>query len=296
MARELTEADWERLLDQLQHGECTPFLGAGASAGRLPTGRALATDWARTHDYPFKDDDDLTRVFQYVVSKRGDAVYEKVRLARQHFQALEPPDFGQADEPHAVLARFPIPVYLTTNYDTFMTQALIHRGKRPHQAICPWYAGATQDLVFDSEAGYDPKPESPIVYHLHGNSSEPRSLVISEDDYLDFLVGISGRQRILPPVIEEALGSRPLLFIGYSLQDWTFRVVFRGLLAAVPPHQQRRHMSVQLLPDRRDDTEETRAAAQSYLADYFDNMRISIYWGTAHEFCAELTARLDGRR
>ncbi|WP_328323942.1 SIR2 family protein [Kribbella sp. NBC_00382] len=295
MARSLTEADWERLMDQLQDGDCTPFLGAGAGAGHLPTGAALATDSADEHGYPFKDKDDLTRVFQYVVSRGGDAVYEKGRLARKHFHGIEQPDFTQAHEPHALLARFPIPVYLTTNYDGFMAAALSNQGKQPHQAICPWYAGATQDPVFDTPAGYAPAADKPIVYHLHGNSSEPRSLVISEDDYLDFLVRVAGKQQILPPVIEEALGSRPLLFIGYSLQDWTFRVVFRGLLATVPPHQQRRHMSVQLLPDRRDDTEETRAAAQEYLAEYFDNMRISIYWGTAQEFCTELTARLDGR-
>ena len=59
--------------------------------------------------------------------------------------------------------------------------------------------------------------------------------MLTEDDYIDFLVRVSGDPNLLPPVIQEALASKMLLFVGFSLADWTFRVIFGGLLSARPP-------------------------------------------------------------
>ena len=49
-----------------------------------------------------------------------------------------PPDFGAEDEPHAVLAELPLPIYITTNYDDFMAAALRRAGKEPRREICRW--------------------------------------------------------------------------------------------------------------------------------------------------------------
>src|SRR5262245_4033410 len=38
----LSDADWNRLVDLLRHGACTPFLGAGACGTSLPTGAQLS--------------------------------------------------------------------------------------------------------------------------------------------------------------------------------------------------------------------------------------------------------------
>jgi hypothetical protein len=294
MVHALDDADWERLVHYVKAGQCTPLLGAGASAGSVPLGGGLADDWAGRYGYPFPDRYDLAKVMQYISTQKRDAVFVKELLVEQEFSQLDSPDFSREDEPHALLAGFDIPVYLTTNYDDFMARALTKAGRTPLVAHCRWYAGSTRDPLFDRPEGYAPDARRPIVYHLHGLFREPRSLVLTEDDYLDFLVQVSsgGSDSLLPPVIKEALSSRVLLFVGYRLQDWTFRVIFRGLLAAVPPSQQRRHISVQLLPDTREATEEFKAAAQSYLDQYFDDMKVSVFWGTAQDFCRELRRRL----
>ncbi|MFB9889856.1 SIR2 family NAD-dependent protein deacylase [Planobispora takensis] len=293
---EMGEAEWERLIHQLRTGDCTPFLGSGACAGVLPTGTVLSRRMARKWGYPYDDDHELPRVAQFAVMRYGDAVYVK-KLVCDELGAAEAPDFRDPLEPHRLLSEFPLPVYLTTNYDDFVVRSLRAAGKDPNTAVCPWNEGMDYDeRLFGSQEGWNPRPQTPLVYHLHGSLHDPASIVLAEDDYLEFLTslaveGIGGGRRMLPTAILAALTRRPLLFVGYSLQDWTFRVLFRGLLRAVPGINRRRHVSVQLAPS----LNTTRAdvlEVQRQLARYHENWRISIFWGSAEDFCTELRRRM----
>jgi hypothetical protein len=290
------EAEWERLLYQLNNGDCTPFLGAGACVGTLPTGRDLSVKLARRWGYPYDDDWDLPRVAQFAAMRFGDSVHVK-RLICDELGAGASPDFLDPLEPHALLASFPLPVYLTTNYDDFILQSLRAAGKNPNVALCPWNDDVSYAAtLFNSEAGENPSPETPLIYHLHGVMQDPRSIVLTQDDYLEFLTNLTvdtteDSLRMLPTSILEALTRRSLLFVGYSLQDWTFRVLFHGLLKAVPGINRRRHLSVQVAPSLAG----TRADVleiQRELARYYEDWRISIFWGTAKEFCRELRHRM----
>ncbi|GGK87484.1 hypothetical protein Ppa06_52090 [Planomonospora parontospora subsp. parontospora] len=293
---DMGDAEWERLIYQLRSGDCTPFLGSGACVGTLPTGTALSREMARRWGYPYGDDHDLPRVAQFGAIKYGDAVHVK-RLVCDELDAADPPDFLHPLEPHGLLAEFPLPVYLTTNYDDFIFRSLKAVGKRPNVAVCPWNKDiAYAEKLFSNEAGWNPQPDTPLIYHLHGNLQDPTSIVLAEDDYLEFLTslaaeGVAGSQRMLPTSILAALTRRPLLFIGYSLQDWTFRVLFRGLLRAVPGINRRRHISVQLAPSL-DTSKADVKDVQRQLARYYEDWRISIFWGTAEEFCMELRRRM----
>ena len=288
-------ADWDRLLAQLGGGNCTPFLGAGACR-TLPTGAEMGRYWANKYKYPFVDQDDLAKVMQYAALYEGDAVYLKEKVCG-YLQEGALPDFTDPAEPHALLARFPIPVFITTNYDNYLVRALDQAGKNPRPAICSWYTGAEYDReFFESMPGLNPTPDVPLVYHLHGSMQTPKSLVLTESDYLEFLVKIATSRddealRLIPSAILSALTDNPLLFIGYSLQDWTFRVLFHGLLRTIPSTHRRRNVSVQLLPPVHNDDREAQARARSYLTRYLEDWRISIFWGTAEEFCHQLRER-----
>ena len=41
-------------------------------------------------------------------------------------------------EPYKVLAQLPLPIYITTNSNNLLAQALKEAGKDPQVAICPW--------------------------------------------------------------------------------------------------------------------------------------------------------------
>jgi hypothetical protein len=289
----LSEDEWARLIDQLRHGDCTPFLGSGACRSSLPTGVQLSGRLAKKYDYPFPDVDNLPRVTQFMFMRYRDHIYAK-RLVRRELRKMAgaPPDFSDQLEPHALLAGFPISVFITTNYDDFLVQALKHLGKIPQAALCPWNPGIdTRDETFARASGWRPQPEAPLVYHLHGVLDQLQSMVITESDYLEFVTGLSRNRSILPPSIQAALTTKSLLFIGYGLRDATFRQLFNGLLRAVPEINRRSHVSVQRPPRDRISGDVDRPTME-YFSNFYRKWQISIYWGTLDEFMMELRRRM----
>jgi SIR2-like domain len=276
----MDDRDWDVLLGRIADGRCTPFIGAGAAFGTLPLGSDIAERWARTSQYPLEDDKDLSAVAQFVGIAHHDAMWPKDEIRRE-LEGKAPPDFSRPDEPHAVLADLPLPIYLTTNYDDFMTQALRRRGREPVREFCRWNSSPT---VRGRRPAPElaPSPSAPVVYHLHGHLGVRESIVLTEDDYLDFLVAVSRDEPVLPSEIETALATSSLLFIGYRLADWSFRVIHRGLVMGREGTLRTLGVTVQLRHTQ---------AAEAYLADYFGAMNVRVYWGTAAEFAAELRAR-----
>ena len=282
MANALSENEWNRLLKRIDKGNCTPFLGAGACYGTLPLGAEIAREWAKKFGYPFEDSNDLVRVAQFMVTQT-DALSPKEEIL-ERFQGVDPPNFKEVDEPHGVLAGLPLPVYMTTNYDDFMVQALKYRRKAPNREMCRWnHLVRNQPSVFDDEPDYQPHPANPVVFHLHGHSV-PESLVLTEDDYLRFLATMARDPALIPQPIQAALAKSALLFIGYRLADWNFRVLLQGLR----PTTETMSLVVMVPPGG---SEETRAVAQKYLESYYQALGLRVYWGTAREFCGELRRR-----
>lgn len=282
----LTEQDWEPLLDRIAKDQCTPFLGAGVHEEALPLGSTIAKEWAKKYAYPLEDSDDLARVSQYVAIKYDDAPFVKSGLASV-FESVELPSQDDTTAPLAVLADLPLSIFMTTNYDPLIERMLARMNKSPRHELCRWNSQLRkQPDIFDSE-GFVPAPATPLVYHLHGHHETPDSLVLTEDDYLDFLVNFNRYDNFLPPRISEALSGTSLLFIGYRLADWTFRVLFRGLRASMEDGLQRKSIAVQM--------PHSDEAAQEYLTKYFANFpgKVKVYLGDARTFTSELRYRLE---
>jgi hypothetical protein len=91
---------------------------------------------------------------------------------------------------YRILADLNLPLYLTTNYDDFLTRALRASQRDPREVICRW----NSQLFNDNPDGYskdDPTEDQPVVFHLHGNLSKDASLLVTEDDYIDFTVSLT---------------------------------------------------------------------------------------------------------
>jgi hypothetical protein len=136
MPQTLKDDDWELLLNRIKDGKCTPFLGAGACADVLPLSSAIAEEWARKLDYPLDDTRDLAHVAQFLAVK-SDPMRPKEMIVEQ-LRNLPPPDFKPPYQLHGILADLPLPLYITTNYDDFMYQALKSRNKSPRREVCRW--------------------------------------------------------------------------------------------------------------------------------------------------------------
>ena len=282
MKKSLSERNWKFLLGRIDEGRCTPFLGAGACYGTLPLAKDIAEDLANEYEYPLKDKEDLIKVSQYV-SIITDKAHPKEKFIEK-IKNAGLPDFGNECEPHRALAELPFPVYITTNYDDFIFRALQLKGKSSKRILCQWNQfiknyGQSYRLT----KKFVPDPNNPIVFHLHGINDMADSLVLTEDDYIDFMVQVTKKQNsIIPHQIQRALTGSSLLFIGYSLADWDFRVIFRSLIDQLG-HLSRTNIAVQL--PKEDEKQER------YIEEYFREMKIEIFWGTATEFVQELSSR-----
>ena len=282
----LNETDWEELLQSIQQNECTPFIGAGG-AGWLEIGKDMSSRWATEHEYPFRDSQDLKRVSQYLAIVSGDVLLPKKKMATElgsiHFDLNEQ---RWKDSAYEFLAALNLPIYITTNYDRFMELALKSQGKDPVSEFCRWnkgmceYTKADTASVLDKGNKYQPSIKAPLVYHLHGVLDEPGSLLLTDDDYLNFLSSIStlGAEIMLPPIIRDVLASNLLLFIGYSLEDINFRLILR-LLSGLNTS---RGVAVMLPQDIFPGQEEK---AQNYIEKHIQQMfSVNVFLGAFQDF------------
>jgi hypothetical protein len=275
-----TERDWQTLAININGQNCTPFLGAGAAFPTLRLGKEIAQQWAKEYLYPFDDSSNLARVAQYVAVQHGTAFVPKSMIVKEI--AGKKPSEPSDDDPHRILAELGLPLYMTTNYDNFMHEALLRASRPAVRAHCQWHTGLGIKRLKRQQL--DPTRETPVVYHLHGIAEDPRSIVITEEDYLNFLILTSADKNLIPPQIAEAFSNKSLLFLGYSLQDINFQVLFRRF-ADMISSSETKHFAVQIDPA----TDPVHGEAQRiYLQKQLHGKQVKVFWGNCAEFCLKL--------
>ena len=325
---------WPSLLRDIQDGRCTPILGPGLYEPLLGSTRQIAQHWAEEHGYPMApcDRDSLPQVAQYLTVSVGSAYpyrnLEEVirRQILQRFNQALPANYQgenfpldelitqvgamqrlqRPEDPYRVLAELPLPIYLTATPDNLLYAALKEASgskdglkKAPQTALCRWndYTERTRS-IYTSEPGYFPDPDHPLLYYFFGRLGEIDSIVLTEDDYFDFLIGVTYNQQQLPSDLRRALTDTSLLFLGFQMDDWSFRVLLRYIRSLQGGRRRDRdervHVAVQIEPEagRIQDP----LGAYDYLRDYFSKTsEISVYWGSAQDFIRELKERWGSR-
>jgi hypothetical protein len=289
----LRDRDWKELLKQISKGRCTPFIGPEACKGLYPMKGERAKQWADDEDYPLEDRSELARVAQFLAVRDYEA--KPIERLIDEFEDVQSPDFTNRNELHRVLADLPLPVYITTNYDDFMFRAFADRAMRdPKREYCRWRKRmAETTTVLGGE--YKPTVANPVVFHLYGQVDVPDSLVLTENDYLKFLVNVSREQKqnLIPPVIQGAITGGSVLFLGYRLDEWDFRILFHTLANYLENSLTKAHVSVQIVPIGEAATPEQKEKATKYLNLYFEKLDTRVYWGSCHDFVEELRERWE---
>jgi hypothetical protein len=323
---------WTRLLDNIDDDLCVPFLGPRTNAGILPRPETLARRLAQENQYPLADSTNLASVAQFEAYKDPGAFRRSyLRLLKESIYrslGLEPTsdalkgltkssltkltaELKWAERSRAIeacriyhqLAALELPLYVTTNADSFMTEALAARPNLQVRRISPRWDNNAADA---KPPPLDPLPSNltPYVLHLNGcdredDSGETTQIAVSEDDYLGKFVRLARDQgQILPARVVTQLSQSSWVFLGYKLSDWEFRVVLQGLLQSIAQLNPvaKLHVGVQL--DAGDssadlDEESVQAYVQEYLGRRF---QITVYWGSPAQFVAELHEHFEKRR
>jgi hypothetical protein len=313
---------WPSLINSISNSRCTPILGPGLMEPFLGSRREIAQRWAEEFHYPLSphEREDLPQVAQYLVTSQDRALAEDTLLKylsrelMQRYQSMLPSDLCHASldekigragmycmdtnsvEPHLILAKLQLPIYITTDPSSLLTKALICAGKKPKVDFCRWNDDLT-DLskypsVFGEGSKYRPTNEEPLVFHLFGCLDNPDSVVLTEDDYFDYLIGVTKNNDLIPPVVRNSLNNSALLFLGFQLDDWNFRVLYRSLMRAEgrKRRDKYKHVAAQIEPEEGRIMEPE--GARLYLEKYFQEAYISVFWGSPEEFVRELRDRL----
>ncbi len=313
---------WESLKTFIQEKTCTPIIGPSLAEPWLGQASEIARRWAEKHGYPFApyDLEDLPRIAQYIQRREGpkylQSAFNKAlreELVRGYHAAL-PDDLLKSEvwtpdkilkalelaaaqswasdltEGHRQLAELRLPIYITTSPSNLLAQALTKAGAAPQVRLCPWWS----QRIPESKWRYEDEPteEQPLVYHMFGHIGTPESIVLSEDNYFDFLIGVMRNKDLIPDTVINALTSTALLFIGFRTDEWGFRVLFRMLMAQEGSAQLRdyTHVTAQIEPDEGRLLDFQRA--RRYLERAFNKDNIGVYWGRSDEFLNELTKQM----
>jgi hypothetical protein len=213
--------------------------------------------------------------------KPEDAIVE----AGRRFRASN----GQ-DDPYTIAAALPVTVYVTTAWTDLLQDALRSRGREPVTMSFAWHRPTDPDALDGFEV---PTVERPLVYHTYGRLEDRRSLVMTEDDYFAwYSAWLRRRGKEVPQVVKSALVQNALLFLGFQLDDWDFRVIFHGIKSFEGSAllRENKHVGVQLSPDNQLIEPEM---AQEYLESYFGVDNVNIFWGETKQFLTDLRDRAE---
>lgn len=293
----------------------------------------LTKEWAEFIGYPMSDVYNLARIAQYFLVEQkdpirarakyieflkallltiaqedeayGDLVSELKTEAREKrfseiVRQLDYPRFPEGvEDPLRLLAKLPLPIYITTSYYDFIERALEAVGKTPTTQVCFWSGtGSSARAEHRPNPNYEPTPANPAVYHLFGLEDYPQTLVLSEDDFMNFLVSVvedtNTQNPIVPLKLRQALAESPLLLLGYQLRDWDFRVLFRFILRFRREELSPRGMVIQLKQDKhRIGTVEK---TLKYLSNYLDKRQFDVEWTDTESFVRKLWDKWDDYR
>lgn len=301
---------------------CTPIIGPRLSTGLIPDRQRIARGIAARLQVPIApgSSNDLARVSQYLAVAHDTRYPRSVLVKYLTERIIEDSGLTNADAPepeervpgqvskgrrlnrlisrigrnerdkesddaYAILADLRFPIYFTTSFTTLLEDALDDAGRTPNVVDFPWDGGR-----ITGRHNTQPDPNHPTVVRLFGGFDDPDSMVLTEDDYFKYLTTWTTVKGQVLRGLQSNLTNSNLLIMGFGLDDWDFRVLFRSIFTmggASPRLSKLAHIAVQVTPES-DFLEAD--AVQDYLEQYYSRTatRFAVRWGTPSELLTEL--------
>ncbi len=192
--------------------------------------KVRAAELRRRHRYLWENRDDLQRTSWFY-----DLRFQRAALIDRVSESVE-----QGKKPSAIvraLAEIDFPIVITTNYDRKVSP-IIYDPERREQTV---------DLRSVPKKGQDER----WLFKIHGCTSAPESIVITDEDYIRFVMRMNDPEDFhpIPQKIRTQLAEWSALFVGYSLLDYNLRLLFRTLRWRIKPALRPATFSLDLSPD-----------------------------------------------
>ena len=289
------------IYENLNRGLVIPFLGAGASYNRdltspeasqqyLPTAHELANYLAHKSEFPSEESIDLAKVAQYYSLIGG-----RMPLYRELHRIFDR-DFPLAPL-HTFLASVERPLLIiTTNYDDLIERAFVQQGRPFDVVIHTTNPDLGDRLLWFAHGTNVPREINPnkldidlqsvtVIYKMHGTVDRRKpdrdQYVITEDDYVDFLVRMT-KNKAIPAIFAESFQTSHFLFLGYSLRDWNLRVILNRIQTDLRRPSDITSWGVQYKPSPME-------------RKFWQKRGVEVYDLLLNDFVRELSARAQGK-
>jgi hypothetical protein len=286
-----SDSAWEVLVEQLQAGTCVPIVGTelGPLDYSGPQPMALQRESGDEAKFALFGGRDLPRVAQ-VLATEHNARHPRRKVRDWVRERAHSP--SQPDHPYGLLAGLGLSMYVTTSYEDGLATYIETAGDREPQRIR--YSAKPAAIKADLS---EPTPETPVVLQLMGDYNDLDSLVVTEDDFFQLLVKMVTDEHFFPLECLDQLTRSSLLFVGFELADWRFRVLLRGLAQNLQPSSE--VFAVVTAPSEGERVDDTLASefAEVYLTRDMPSevaqLDAHVHYGGIDQFTRELRARLD---
>jgi hypothetical protein len=194
---------YPELVRALRDGTAVLFVGAGLSSGAGLPGWDQLIGRLRA---------ELGVAAAAEVDHLDLAQWYRERFGKQRLAELLGETFGGAGRPtlaHYLLLAPPVRHVITTNYDHLLEQTLTALKRHPLPVV------TQEDVVHTGGDGV-------YVVKLHGDAGRPEKIVLSRDDYHTFFED----RPAMALLLEGLLLNRTFFFVGYSLRDPNFQLLF----------------------------------------------------------------------
>lgn len=206
----------KKIKEASENNKLVAFVGAGVSANSgMPTWNELIKEFAKDlGEFDVDKSPDLyMKIPQYYFNERGEKEYfeklNEVFLKKKY----------KLNPIHKEIFKLKPTHIITTNYDTLLEEAAIEEGQFFHT------------VKHDLDLPYDNFNKT--IIKMHGDF-ENRNIVLKEDDYLNY----SSNFTLIESYIKSLIATNTVLFIGYSVNDSNFNLIFQWVKNILKNHFQ----------------------------------------------------------
>jgi NAD-dependent SIR2 family protein deacetylase len=212
----------ERLFELIRREEVVVWAGAGLSmyAG-YPSGAALKNklyeSLTKSEKRHVRKSNPLPDFAEDFVRIRNNNRNELLRILEEVFISYPP----KSNEHHIKLASIPhIHSIITTNYDKLFENSYKEKGQVVHSPKNVPYIDSRKTQIFK----------------VHGDLSDPESIIITKSDYLNFFSKDTGSNDLWTTIKGQLL-TKNIVFIGYNVEDPNVEVIFNRITDSLGEHR-----------------------------------------------------------
>lgn len=219
----LDDIDWTEILEEIEERKCVLFLGSGIyQLGDSSLDQEI-NQWLGlpNPEHPSIKVHNLYNDDGFILLKKNNAPKYKRKVSRE-LSAFYSQSFPDTEILLSRIARIPFHLIINVAPDNLLARTFDRNGLDYEHSL--YRRNEESPSSFTKPTG-----DRPLIYSLLGNIEDPNSLVLTHQDFFDYLKSIfkgDSMHQDLKNILEEA---ERFIFLGLPYEKWHFQLLLRVL-------------------------------------------------------------------